>query len=455
MFTLIFLSTYILASISDYLYNNAKVSALSEANMVANIVSEYMPYDSDEMQYVLNQLNIGGSTRVIISDSSAKVVYDTSTDRNLYGKIFVNDEIISAIRGKDTVKLYKYDNGNLINCAASIIYDSQTVGAVYLSNNTNQTDDFVKELIWMLVAISIFVIVLVGIFSTIMADIIVGPIEKLTGVIKKMETDYSPEQLPVSGNDEIAQLSVAFNNLSQKLFEHEERRREFVSNASHELKTPLSSIKLLSDSVSAMEPIDEEYVKEFMVDINGEIDRLTKIIDRLLQLTKLDANKSELDIKATDLNEMTERIIKNLSPVAENRNITLALHTKSEVLAMVDREKMWQVIYNITDNAIKYTSDGGMVSLFVFEDESSCRVEIEDNGIGIPEEEIPHVFDRFYRVDKARSRESGGTGLGLSIVHDLVMLHDGEVYCESKENHGTKFTVIIPKGLNPKQEEEL
>ena len=451
--TLVFISAYILAAVSQYLYNDAKVSTLSKANMIANVVSDYIAADPDEIPYVLNRLDIGDTTRVIISDSYARVIYDTSTDRNLYGKIFLNAEMISALKGKDLVNVYKYDNGNSINCAASVIISSENVGVVYVTNVTTTTDNFINELKWIFMVISLVVIILVGVFSSIMADIVVGPIERLTMLIKKMESVSLSEKVPVKGNDEIAQLSEAFNTLTDKLDEMEEKRRLFVSNASHELKTPLSSIKLLSESICSMDPLNDEYVKEFMGDINGEIDRLTKIIDRLLQLTKLDSKKDLLDKKISDINEMTERIVKSLTPVAESKNIDLKLHTKHEVLAMVDREKIWQVIYNLTDNAIKYTPNGGIVSLFVFNEGDNCRVEVEDNGIGIPEGETEQVFDRFYRVDKARSRASGGTGLGLSIVKETVLLHNGTVYCESKENQGTKFTVILPKGLTTGKED--
>ena len=453
--TLVFISIYILTSISRYLYDEAKVNTLSTANIVANVVSPYVKTDNQKIQFALKQLNISDGIRIIVSDMSANVIYDTAVDNNLFGKIFINSEVISAIKGKDTVKIYDYDGSSVINCAVSVILDSENIGAVFISTATASTDDFINELKWILLVISVIVVFLVGVFSSVMADILIGPIEKLTGLIKQMESESLAGKVPVNGNDEIAQLSVAFNNLSDKLSDMEEKRRLFVSNASHELKTPLSSIKLLSESLVAMEPLDEEYVKEFMLDINGEIDRLTNIIDRLLQLTKLDANKTQMDKKVSDINEMSERIVKRLTPVAEVKSITLTLHTKQEVLALVDREKMWQVIYNITDNAIKYTPEGGVVNIFVFNEGDDCRVEIEDNGIGIPDSDINQVFDRFYRVDKARSRESGGTGLGLSIVHDLVKLHDGRVFCESKENHGTKFTVIIPKNVKSEQEDAL
>jgi two-component system sensor histidine kinase VicK len=157
---------------------------------------------------------------------------------------------------------------------------------------------------------------------------------------------------------------------------------------------------------------------------------------------------SELHYRlVTDLNEMAERIVKSLNPVALNKSVNLMLHTDSEVLAMVDREKFWQVIYNVTDNAIKYTPEGGNVSLYVFGEGDYVRIEIIDTGIGIPEEQVDKIFDRFYRVDKARSRESGGTGLGLSIVKDVVDSHNGKILVDSKENDGTKFVIIIPKNL--------
>ncbi len=203
-----------------------------------------------------------------------------------------------------------------------------------------------------------------------------------------------------------------------------------------------------------MPQLDEDNVREFMADINGEIDRLTKIIDRLLSLTKLDVESDTLDLQVTDINELAERISKSLKPVADKKNIKLSLMTDQEVLAMVDREKFWQVIYNVSDNAIKYTPAGGTVNLYVFNEGEFCRVEVLDNGIGIPQEEIDKIFDRFYRVDKARSRESGGTGLGLSIVNDVVSLHKGKILVDSTENEGTKFIIIVPKNLGNRKEGE-
>lgn len=454
--TLLFIATYILASISQYLYNQKKVETMANANIIANIVVDYMKNDVDMIPYAIKQLNLSDSVRVIITNEQAKVVYDSAANNNIEGKFLINEEVMSAIRGQDVVTVQdEKDVGKVVQGAVSVISDSKNIGVVYLSEAAKTTEDFIADIRWILLVISLVVCVLIGVLSSVMADVIISPIEKLTGIIKGMETGSLTERVPVSGKDEIAQLGDAFNKLTDRLVEMEDKRRMFVSNASHELKTPLSSIKLLSESILSMPQLDEDNVREFMADINGEIDRLTKIIDRLLSLTKLDVESDTLDLQVTDINELAERISKSLKPVADKKNIKLSLMTDQEVLAMVDREKFWQVIYNVSDNAIKYTPAGGTVNLYVFNEGEFCRVEVLDNGIGIPQEEIDKIFDRFYRVDKARSRESGGTGLGLSIVNDVVSLHKGKILVDSTENEGTKFIIIVPKNLgNWKEGEE-
>ncbi len=449
MLTLVFISTYILATISQYLYNQNQVELLANANVVANVVSEYIKKDTDIIPAAISRLSISDSVRVIVTDKNAVVLHDSASEHaNIEGKTLVKPEVVSALKGNDSVGRYdEGDIGTIIQGAVSVISDSEIIGVVYLSEAAKATDDFMADIRWILIIISLIVCILIGVLSSVMADVIVSPIENLTKIINRMKSGTLEERVQVNGNDEIAQLGDAFNQLTDRLNEMEDKRRQFVSNASHELKTPLSSIKLLSDSVLSMETMDEEYVREFMGDINGEVDRLTKIINRLLSLTKLDINYEELELKVTDINEMAQRIVKSIMPVALNKSIKLHLFTDNEVLAMVDREKFWQVLYNITDNAVKYTPEGGTVSLYVFGEGDYVRIEVIDNGIGIPEDQVDKIFDRFYRVDKARSRESGGTGLGLSIVKDVVDSHDGEIIVDSKENDGTKFVIVIPKKL--------
>lgn len=446
---LLFISTYVTASISNYLYNREEVELLANANIIANLVSDDLKERPKSIEDIVAELNFPASMRVIVSDVHAKVVYDTGVNNNIEGKIFVRDGIMNAINGKDVVSTYKEKEvGTIVQAAASVISNSEVVGVVYITNVASATDDFIKDIKWLLYVISIIVCILIGVLSAVMADVIVSPIEKLTARLRGVELENERKFVKFKGSEELESLAEAFNTLSGKLSEMEEKRRAFVSNASHELKTPLSSIKLLSESVLSMPEIDEETVREFMTDITGEIDRLTKIIERLLSLTKLDTEAEPLSLKVTDINEMSQRIVKSLTPVAESRGIEMTHISDGEIIAMADREKLWQVVYNITDNAIKYTQSGGKVEVGVFDDGKNCRIEVADNGVGIPESDIDKIFDRFYRVDKARSRESGGTGLGLSIVKELVLMHGGDISVESIVNSGTKMKITIPKRLD-------
>jgi len=446
---LMFISTYVLVSMSQYLQNQQKVETLAKANVIANVVAEYIT-DPTAVSYLVNQTNFktSNSERIIITDETATVIYDSADDNNILRKVLIKQEIVSALKGNDVVNAYKEkDIGTVIQGAVSIISESKTVGVVYISEVASSIDEFIANVSWILIVISLIACLLIGVLSSVMSDIIMGPIERFTRIIRGMEGDTPDKHVPIMGKDEIAELGIAFNALIDKLEQMEEKRRLFVSNASHELKTPLSSIKLLSDSVLSMGELDEESVREFMADINGEVDRLTKIIDRLLSLTKLDVGDEKLDLKVTDLNEMADRIVKSLTPVSEAKKVVLTNATNKEALAMVDREKFWQVVYNITDNAVKYTPSGGTVTVYVFNEGEFCRIEIVDTGIGIPEEDVNKIFDRFYRVDKARARESGGTGLGLSIANDVVMMHEGKILVDSTEGVGTKFIIIVPKKL--------
>lgn len=453
--TLLFISTYILAAISQYLYNERRVELLANANIIANVVSEYVDENQSRIEPAISRLNISDNTRVIIVNRYAEVVYDTTSYSDVRGKILMKEEIASALKGVDTVTNSENEYvGTVVEGAVTILTDASVKGAVYISETAQATEEFIADIRWILVVISAVVCLLVGVLSWVMADIIIGPIEKFTKFVSEFDPGHLEKRMEIEGKDEVSELAGAFNGMADRLAQMEEKRRLFVSNASHELKTPLSSIKLLSDSILSMQTEEDSYISEFMTDINGEVDRLAKIVDRLLTLTKLDAETDMLEVKKVSLNTLIERINRSLKPQADVKNITMAVTEYDEVFADIDLSKMWQVIYNLTDNAIKYTQTGGIVKTTLKSEGDFCRIEIEDNGIGIPQEHLDKIFDRFYRVDKARSRESGGTGLGLSIVKDMVELHKGKILVDSKEGEGTVFIIILPKKQHNEKEKE-
>ena len=229
----------------------------------------------------------------------------------------------------------------------------------------------------------------------------------------------------------------------------DESRNEFVSNVSHELKTPLTSMKVLADSLVGQEGVPEELYQEFMSDITAEIDRENKIITDLLSLVKLDKKAADLNVEHLNINQLLEDILKRLRPIADKRHIDLILDSFRPVEADVDEVKFTLAISNLVENGIKYNVDDGWVRVTLDADHKYFYVKVADSGMGIPEESIGRIFERFYRVDKSHSKEIGGTGLGLAITRSAVTKHHGNIQVESKEGEGTTFTVRIPLSYIP------
>ena len=296
---------------------------------------------------------------------------------------------------------------------------------------------------------------LMGLFIFIVSSIVTRRIVSFTNKITNMSKDgIIDEKMDEKGNDEVARLGAAFNIMNAKLALLEKKRVEFVSDASHELKTPLSSIKLMCDSIMQNPDLDQESIHEFLSDINSETGRLSRIIEKLLYLTKLDLAQSDkrmLNVEFIDIREIVMDIVKNLTPIAEQKNISINTMYCESVHIMADKDRLWQGVYNIIDNAIKYTRENGQVIIGITKDKNDAIIAVKDSGIGISEENLKLIFDRFYRVDKARSRETGGSGLGLAIANESIEMIGGKIDVQSIEGEGTTFSVSIPLFSHNKQ----
>jgi len=250
------------------------------------------------------------------------------------------------------------------------------------------------------------------------------------------------ERVRVRGKGEIAELSDAFNVMSDQLERHDRLRNEFVSNASHELKTPLSTMKILAETVLYQDPFDPVMTREFLDDINHEVDRLTNIINDLLRLVQEERKEADLRLSQVYLDGLALRVVQRLIPLAQKKGLQLE-HKLAPVVIDADERRIEQVVSNLVDNAIKYT-DKGRITVTLRQEGAQAVLSVRDTGIGIPKEALPRLFERFYRVDKARSRGTGGTGLGLSIVERIVALHGGYIHVDSVVGRGTAFTVYLP-----------
>lgn len=387
------------------------------------------------------------SGRVLLVDRDFKVIKDTYN--NAEGKTLISSNVIRCLRGENT---FYYDKKNHILEMAIPVESpdiQQMQGAMLVSFSTNEIEATIDVLQQKGMIILGIVIILVILFSYLLSGILVRPFAKVTKSIEDLTDGFQSENISVPDYTETALIADAFNKMLNRMKVLDESRQEFVSNVSHELKTPLTSMKVLADSLVGQQNIPEELYQEFMQDITAEIDRENKIITDLLSLVKMDKKAADLNIEHLNMNNLLEDILKRLRPIADKRNIDLILDSFRSVEADVDEVKFTLAISNLVENGIKYNVDDGWVRVSLDADHKYFYVTVADSGMGIPQEAIDRIFERFYRVDKSHSREIGGTGLGLAITKSSIAMHHGVIKVYSKEGEGTTFSVRIPLSYIP------
>lgn len=397
---------------------------------------------SDVVERELAQLANLYSGRIVVANSQFRIIKDTyGLDEN---KVIVSQEVLKCFRGENTLH---YDAKSQFIETTVPVKDSVTqeiIGVMIVSTPTQDIEESREELgrtvFWLQIAMAV-VVVGIGFYA---ARILVRPFGKVTRSLEEVSGGFLEEDISILDYTETQMLSEAYNRMLKRMKVLDDSRQEFVSNVSHELKTPITSMKVLADSLLMQENVPAELYQEFMQDIAEEIDRENKIINDLLSLVKMDKKASDVNIQEANINELLELIAKRLRPIAARKNIELLVESFKPVTAEVDETKLTLAISNLVENAIKYNKEDGWVHLSINSDHKYFYVRVEDSGIGIPEEAQEHIFERFYRVDKSHSREIGGTGLGLAITRSAVLMHRGAIKVYSKEGEGTTFTVRIP-----------
>lgn len=320
----------------------------------------------------------------------------------------------------------------------------EETGFVYVIADTKDIFSNYQKTRETLITISCILCALIFVVTLFYSGFVVKPLKELIQYIERITEGFLGEKVSMKSYAEVEDVVDSINHMTTKLETLESSRQEFVSNVSHELKTPITSIKVLADSLLQQEDAPAELYREFLTDITDEIERENKIITDLLSLVKLDKTSGELNIETININELLEQILRRIKPIAAKRNIELVFESYRPVLAEVDEVKLSLAVNNLIENAVKYNFDDGWVRVSLNADHKFFYVKVSDSGVGIPEDEQENVFERFYRVDKARSRETGGTGLGLSITRNAILMHRGAIKVYSKEKEGTTFTVRIP-----------
>ncbi|MBE7029946.1 MAG: cell wall metabolism sensor histidine kinase WalK [Ruminococcaceae bacterium] len=452
LLTMVVFSYYIINSISGYLYRDERVNVSTTANMISSFAGEYFGEDNQTVDQsidgLLETLKVDEQARILLINKDSAVLFDSQHNPDIIGKAQVKQSVITALGGKEGYEEYKNsEDGTLVlDASVPINHGGAIIGAVNVTYTSNKINTFVNEITRDIALLFVVIFFLVGLIIFLVVSLITRRIVDFTKKITDMSDGVLDEKLEVKGHDEIAQLGEAFNNMSEKLALLEEKRLQFVSDASHELKTPLSSIKLIADSIMQTPDIDMDYLHEFLNDMVGEVNRLNRIVNKLLYITKMDSvsNADVRNFELLNLKTMVGDIVKNLRPLAEYSNIEMVLDAPEDVFTMADKDRLWQGIYNICDNAIKYTREYGKVEITLSAAGTEAVVSVRDNGVGLTAEDREKIFDRFYRVDKARARATGGTGLGLSIALSAVQMHGGRIEVDSELNMGSEFRIILP-----------
>lgn len=432
-----------LGTLKSYLLEQRKLEALTRANVIASIQID--EFDELKIEEKMKTMPVEVGFRAMILNNQSRVYYDSFSEGSYEGKLYIDTPVTEVfLNGKDSAKVYEENGQWNIEAAVPIIKNTRTVGAVLVTANGESIEGIVEHIGNAILIFGLIIVVFVLLFGTTMATILTTPIEKVTRFIKDMPKDKL-QKCAVNSKDEVGDLVVAFNELIDRIDELEGKRKAFVSDASHELKTPLSIIKLLSDSLLQTENPDPEFLNEFLSDMNEEVERLTRIVQRLLDLTKMDQTHQNMNVEIVSITDIVSEVYEKLEPLAKNKEISFIFNRGEDDLTMPgDKDSLTEAVYNICDNSIKYTENGGMVKIELMRDLGNIMVRITDSGIGIPKEEIQKIFDRFYRVDKARARDTGGTGLGLSIAMDAVKLHGGYIEVSSEEEKGSTFNIVLP-----------
>ena len=403
----------------------------------------YLEYQQSEViNGELSILSTVYNGRILIINRSGRIIKDTYDIDE--GKYMLSEEVIQCFEGVDTS--YYDDSNDYIEQTVSLKYDKskQIEGVMLVSTSTGEIRDSIEILehrgSLLMLAISILVLVL----GYLLSKSLVKPFARVSKAIEELTDGYLNEEISVLDYSETQMLSSVFNKMLKRMKVLDDSRQEFVANVSHELKTPMTSIKVLADSLVGQENVPVELYQEFMQDIAVEIDRENKIITDLLALVKMDKKASDLNIEKVNINELMESILKRLKPIADKKKVELVLETYRPIVAEVDEVKLSLALSNLVENGIKYNVEDGWVHVTLNADHKYFYVTVADSGVGIPKDSIDKIFERFYRVDKSHSREIGGTGLGLAITRNAIAMHRGAVKVKSEEQKGTTFSVRIP-----------
>lgn len=440
---LVFMNTYPIVQSEQMIFNSKRASLSGSVSVLTGALAGLETLTEENVASAMTLVEEMGVSRILVTDAYGCVLYDSRETDSAVGRCCLYTELVQALRGYDSSYTGYAQQAFHSRAASPVLYRNSIIGAVYAYEYDAEQAALLLSLQKNLLTLSCGAFAFALLMSTLIARALARRFALLSDAIRGIrEGDYN-QRAQIGGRDELTEIATEFNSLADRLQKTETVRRRFVSDASHELKTPLAGIRLLSDSILQTEQMDSATVREFVGDIGQEADRLTRISENLLRLTRLDS-EALAPAHPVAVAPVLERVVRMLRLIAQERGVTLMQDVRANAVAAADEDDLHQILYNLTENAIKYNRSGGFVRVTLDTQGGDCLITVEDDGIGIPAEDMPRIFDRFYRVDKMRSRAAGGTGLGLSIVADTVRRRGGSITVGAREGGGSCFTVRLP-----------
>ncbi len=437
---LVILNIYCSITCQQLFYQSKRDSMIQKCLLISDEIATLDVLSNTSISAIVGQMDSLKVTRLMVTDQSAKVLYDSANEA--LGCYSLFPEILTAIDGNDVCSWNYRDGSTDARAATPIIYYGTIVGSVYLTEFETAQGAMIQSLQKTVLQITLLLEIIVTIFSVAFANTFSRRLKRIMTSMRIIQDgDYS-HKVNMGGNDELTILGNEFNDLTKRLQTSEQKRSRFVSDASHELKTPLASIKLLSDSILQYD-MDIETVREFVGDIGDEAERLNRMTAKLLSLTKAEGIPNE-ESEIIRMAPTIKRVARMLRPNAVKEQIAFHLELEEDSPILILEDDLYQIVFNLMENGIKYNQPGGSLTVHLSREEDNAVLRVTDTGMGIPEEALTHVFERFYRVDKARSRATGGSGLGLAIVRSIVQRNRGEILVSSIVGQGTTFTVVFP-----------
>ena len=440
---LLLLNTYPLLVSEDLVFRSKETTMQGSVSVMVYSLAGLDRLNQENVAAAMAVVEETGLSRVLVTDSAGQVLYDTRETLGAVGKYTLYSEIVQALEGYDAFSCSYRDGAFRSRAASPVLYQNRIIGSVYAYEYDTEQAELLEGLQSNLLKLSGGIALGVALLSVLLSRMLTRKISTLLTGIRQVREGAYEHRTHIPGRDEIAQIGEEFNSLTDRLQTTETLRRRFVSDASHELKTPLAAIRLLTDSILQTDNMDMETVRDFVTDIGSEAERLSRITEDLLRLTRLDSNQVDPP-EVVEVAPVLEQVMRMMSLLAQEKGTELTCQTGGDCRVLATKGEVHQVIYNLTDNAVKYSGSHGSVRVELRRDGNDVVLTVADNGPGIPEEDLPRVFERFYRVDKARSRAAGGTGLGLSIVQDTVTKRGGTVSAANRPEGGAVFTVRWP-----------